>query len=382
MVVHGLLVGGVICLVDSLKGIEGALWPRHILLTSAKWSSSPYTFNCHKKKKTEIFFSPLQKHNQAITKHKKTQQKTHQKKMTLSTPCVAPQQEKASTSTEKPVNPVDMDTLEFMTSPECDREEFAEFYLANQYENPNFRALGATNEDIKVYGRNVYDISAMKPCLGMVCVEKDTGKVIGCNLAVSSNHLQHLDEERLGRVAAHAAMVKEFARQMLAEWPHREEKTLVHTLYVGVLESHRGSGVFGKMGDGTLNLQIEHDCQWTWSYSTNAVMLLKCLMGKSGMSSSLASVKTPGLHNRLFGYMLEAVLPTLVISPEWMMTLLKDIILYFGYMPRDQPLQIRKLSNFMYNGERPFNTNHLAAICIYKQTVKKPKVKAGEEKVA
>ena len=259
-----------------------------------------------------------------------------------------------------------IDSLRYVNLAECDREEFAAFYLENQYANPNFRALGASNDDILTYGRSIYDISALPPCLGMVCIT-DTGKVIGCHLAVSSDHLQHLDEEKLGKVAAHAALVKHFAKQMLDAWHLAGKEPLIHQMYCGVLEPWRGSGVFGILGERMMAQQRAHSCPWTWSYTTSANVILKYFSGKSGAATDLSA--TFNAKNRFVTTCLRTFIPPLLTSPQWLLSSVLLGLRACGRLPKN-PLQVSKLNSFVYKGERPFRSRRVCVVVVYKSTGK------------
>ena len=262
-----------------------------------------------------------------------------------------------------------IDSLRYVNLAECDREEFAAFYLENQYANPNFRALGASNDDIRTYGRSIYDISALPPCLGMVCVT-DTGKVLACSLAVSSDHLQHLDEEKLGKVAAHAALVKHFAKQMLDAWHLAGKETLLHHIYGGCLESYRGTGVYGRVSEASTVLVAQHRCPWAWSYSTNAAVMLKTSLGKRGHSTEVADAFA---NSWLLPTLFERSLPTLLNSPEWMLRSVLKGLITFGYMPAN-PVIVTKLRSFTYKGAHPFAGDQVCVCTLYK--IVPPPVKA------
>ena len=278
-------------------------------------------------------------------------------------PKVAQETAADATTTEEPPTK-NLDNIEFISSKDACPEKFAAFYLENQYANPNFRALGASNDDILTYGRNLHAICTMEPCMGITAVTKDTGDVVACHLVVTSDYLEHLDEEKLGQCAPHAALVKNYAKLMVQDWEHKGKENLVHHLYIGVLETYRGAGVYGMMGDLTQKLQHQHDCMWTWSYSTNPQILLKYLFGKKGTASGFSACNS----NWFVATFMDKTMAGLLTCPEWVTTLVKNALVTFGYLSKD-PLAITKIGNFTYNGEQPFKSNLLVVVAMYKSRI-------------
>ena len=298
-------------------------------------------------------------------------QRPYSKHHTHHRPPMMSQKTVATDTAAAPSSKPCIDSLRYVNLTECDREEFAAFYLENRSAETSFRALGASNDDIRTYGRSIYDLCCLPPCLGTVCIT-DTGKVLASHLAVSSEHIVRLDEEKLGKCAPHAALVKHFAKTMLDAWHLAGKEPLIDTgLYSGCLKAYRGTGIYGRVGEASMALMEQHRCPWAFAHTTNIAVILKTFLGKQGHTSEVADVFA---KTWLMPTLFERSLPTLLNSPEWVLRSVLKGLITFGYLPAS-PLEVMKLSSFTYKGAHPFASfGDQVYLCMIYKTV--PPVKA------